>query len=203
MYRANSPPRLSQMIDLAAVGLAEETYAQLDSMYRNAGRVKASEKAAWLGLELSPAAQAELDSYKDYITAYSREDTVKIDTTGGELTLHIPSAKLKEWHEYRNNRPLSARIDLSGLGVSPVAHAQLDSMFQNRQPLKLSQRVDLAALGLSPGRPSPTRLHRRRTEFFYSARSSRTIRPRQAKIARASALLVSGRRVDGWNQARL
>ena len=150
MYRANSPPRLSQMIDLAEVGLAEETYAQLNSMYRNAGRVKASEKVAWLGLELSPAAQAELDSYKNYITAYSREDTVKIDTTGGELTLHIPSAKLKEWYEYRNNRPLSARIDLSGLGVSPVAQAQLDSMFQNRQPLKLSQRVDLAALGLSP-----------------------------------------------------
>ena len=149
MYRANSPPRLSQMIDLAEVGLAEETYAQLDSMYRNAGRVKASEKAAWLGLELSPAARAELDSYKDYITAASREDTVKIDTTGGELTLYIPSAKLKEWYEYRNNRPLSARVDLSGLGVSPVAQAQLDSMFQNRQPLKLSQRVDLAALGLS------------------------------------------------------
>ena len=41
------------------------------------------------------------------------------------------------------------RIDLSSLGVSPVAQAQLDSMFQNRQPLKLSQRVDLAALGLS------------------------------------------------------
>ena len=149
MYRANSPPRLSQMIDLTEVGLAEETYAQLDSMYRNAGRVKASEKAAWLGLELSPAEQAELDSYENYITAYSREDTVKIDTTGGELTLHIPSAKLKEWYEYRNNRPLSARIDLSGLGVSPVAQSQLDSMFQNRQPLKLSQRVDLAALGLS------------------------------------------------------
>ena len=149
MYHANSHSRLSQMIDLARVGLAEETHAQLDSMYRNAGRVKASEKAAWLGLELSPAAQAELDSYKSYITAYSREDTVRIDTTDGELTLHIPSAKLKEWYEYRNNRPLSARIDLSGLEVSPVAQTQLDSMFQNRQPLKLSQRIDLAALGLS------------------------------------------------------
>ena len=149
MYRANSPPRLSQMIDLVGLGLAKETHARLDSMYRNAGRVKASEKAAWLGLELSPAAQAELDSYENYITAYSQEDTVKIDTTGGELTLHVPSAKLKEWYEYRNNRPLSARIDLSGLGVSLGAQAQLDSMFQNRQPLKLSQRVDLAALGLS------------------------------------------------------
>ena len=100
-------------------------------------------------MELSPAAQDELDSYKDYITAYSREDTARIDTTDGELTFNIPSAKLKEWYEYRNNRPLSARIDLSGLGVSPATQAQLDSMFQNRQPLKLSQRIDLAALGLS------------------------------------------------------
>ena len=149
MYHANSHPRLSQMIDLAGAGLAEETHARLDSMYQNPVRLKASEKAAWVGLELSPAAQAELDSYKDYITAYSREDTVRIDTTDGELTLHIPSAKLKEWYEYRNNRPLSARIDLSGLGVSPVVQAQLDSMFKNRQPLKLSQRIDLAALGLS------------------------------------------------------
>ena len=148
MYHANSHPRLSQMIDLAEVGLAEETHARLDSMYRNPVRLKVSEKAAWFGLELSPAAQAELDSYKEHITAYSREDTVRIDTTDGELTLHIPSAKLKEWYEYRNNRPLSARIDLSGLGVSPVAQAQLDSMFQHRQPLKLSQRIDLDALGL-------------------------------------------------------
>ena len=148
MYHANSHPRLSQMIDLAEVGLAEETHARLDSMYRNPVRLKVSEKAAWFGLELSPAAQAELDSYKEHITAYSREDTVRIDTTDGELTLHIPSAKLKEWYEYRNNRPLSARIDLSGLEVSPVAQAQLDSMFQHRQPLKLSQRIDLEALGL-------------------------------------------------------
>ena len=137
------------MIDLAGVGLAEETHARLDSMYQNPVRMKASEKAAWLGLELSPAAQAELDSYEDYITVHSREDTTRIDTTGGELALHVPSAKLKEWYEYRNNRPLSARIDLSGLGVSPVAQAQLDSMYQNRQPLKLSQRIDLAASGLS------------------------------------------------------
>ena len=148
--KSDRPSRLADRYKLSGLGLSESVHAQLDSMYRNAGRVKASEKASWFGLELSPAAQAELDSYKDYITAYSREDTVRIDTTDGELTLHIPSAKLKEWYEYRNNRPLSARIDLSGLGVSPVAQAQLDSMFQNRQPLKLSQRVDLAALGLSP-----------------------------------------------------
>ena len=150
MYNANRVPRLSQMIDLAGVGLAESTHAQLDSMYENRKKISASEKVAWFGLELSPATQAEIDSYgEEYITAHSREDTVRIDTTGGELTLYIPSAKLKEWDEYQNNRPLSARIDLSGLGLSPTIHAQLDSMFQNRKPLKLSQRIDLAALGLS------------------------------------------------------
>ena len=150
MYNANRVPRLSQMIDLAGVGLAESTHAQLDSMYKNRKKISASEKVAWFGVELSPATQAELDSYgEEYITAHSREDTVRIDTTGGELTLYIPSEKLKEWDEYLSNRPLSARIDLSGLGLSPTIHAQLDSMFQNRKPLKLSQRIDLAALGLS------------------------------------------------------
>ena len=149
MYHANNPPRLSQMIDLTGVGRAEETHAQLDSMYRNAGRMKASEKAAWLGLELSSADQAQLDSYKKHRMTASMKDTTRIDTTGGSLTFHIPLAKKTELFEYMNNRPLSARIDLSGLGVSPVTQAQLDSIFQNRQPLKLSQKIDLAALGLS------------------------------------------------------
>ncbi len=145
--------KLSQRIDLAGVGLAESVQARLDSMYEDRKKISASEKAAWLGLELSPAAQAELDSYEEYITAHSREDTVRIDTTGGELTLNIPSAKIKEWYEYTRNRPLSARIDLSSLELAPAAQVQLDSMFsmyQDSPPLKLSQRIDLAALGLSP-----------------------------------------------------
>ena len=135
MYNADiqthAHPKLSQKIDMAGIGLAESTHAQLDSIYEyeHHKKIIASEMAAWFGVELSPATQAELDSYgEEYITAYSREDTVRIDTTGGELTLHIPSAKLKEWYEYLNNRPLSTRIDLSGLE-------------------------------LSLGRPNPTRLH--------------------------------------------
>ena len=150
MYDANRNPKLSQMIDLAGLGLAESAHAQLDSMYADPKEISASQKAAWLGLELSPAALAELDSYEDHHMTFGMGDTTRIDTAGGKLTLHIPSAKIKEWYEYLNNRSLSAKVDLSSLELSPTIQTQLDSMFQNRKPLKLSQRVDLAVLGLSP-----------------------------------------------------
>ena len=156
MYAAHihghSHPKLSQMIDLAGIGLAESTHAQLDSIYEHHKKISASEKAAWFGLELSPTEQAELDSYKDYVMSHSREDTVRIDTTGGELTFYIPLAKINEWYDYLNNRPLSARIDLSGLELSEAVQAELDSLYfahQNSPPPKLSERIDLAALGLS------------------------------------------------------
>ena len=148
MHDANRKPRLSQMIDLSGLGLSESAQAQLDSMYEDPKESSASEKAAWLGLELSPAAQAQLDAYEKYSVFLG--DTTKTDTTGGKLTFHMPMAKISEWYKYLNNRPLSARIDLSSLELSPTAQAQLDSMYQNRKPLKLSQRIDLAALGLSP-----------------------------------------------------
>ena len=151
MYDANNPPRLSQMIDLSGLSLSPAAHAQLDSMYEDPKEISASEKSAWLGLELSPAAQAQLDSYEGHRMAFSdMEDTTRIDTTGGILTFHIPMTRINEWYEYLNNRPLSARIDLSSFELSPAVQTQLDSMHQNRQPLKLSQRIDLAALGLSP-----------------------------------------------------
>ena len=159
MYNADiqihARPKLSQKIDMAGMGLTESTHAQLDSIYEyeHHKKIIASEMAAWFGVELSPAAQAELDSYgEEYITAYSSEDTVRIDTTGGELRFHIPSAKLKEWYDYLGSRPLSTRIDLSGLELSEAVQAELDSLYfayQNSPPLKLSERIDLAALGLS------------------------------------------------------
>ena len=152
MYDANNPLRLSQMIDLLGLGLSEGAQAQLDSMYENPKEVSASEKAAWLGLELSPAAQAQLDAYEEHSVFLT--DTTKTDTTGGRLTFHMPMAKINEWFAYLNNRPLSTKVDVSSLELSPAAQAQLDSMFQNRKPLKLSQRVDLAALGLSPATQS-------------------------------------------------
>ena len=148
MYDANRELRLSQMVDLSGLGLSESAQAQFDSMYADPKETRASEKAAWLGLELSPAALAELDSYEDYSVFLG--DTTKTDTTGGRLTFHMPMAKISEWYKYLNNRPLSARVDMSSLELSPAAQAQLDSMYQNRKPLKLSQRIDLAVLDLSP-----------------------------------------------------
>ena len=119
MYDANRKPRLSQMIDLSGLGLSESAQAQLDSMYEDPKKASASEKAAWLGLELSPAALAELDSYEDHSMFLS--DTTKTDTTGGILTFHMPMAKINEWFTYLHNRPLSARVDLSSLELSPAA----------------------------------------------------------------------------------
>ena len=147
MYDANTPLRLSQMIDLSGLGLSESAQSQLDSMYKNPKKTSASEVAAWLGLELSPAAQAQLDSYDGY--SFFLGDTTKTDTTGGRLTFHMPMVKANEWFGYTRNRPLSTKVDMSSLELSPTIQSQLDSMFQNRKPLKLSQRVDLAALGLS------------------------------------------------------
>ena len=155
MYNADIRihPKLSQMIDLSGLELAESAQARLDSIYENRKKISASKKAAWLGLELSPAAQAELDSYgEEYVAAPSREDTTRIDTTGGSLTFYMPIAKIREWYEYLSNRPLSARVDLSSLELSPAVQVRLDSMYsmyQNSPPLKLSERIDLAALGLS------------------------------------------------------
>ena len=77
---------------------------------------------------------------------------MRIDTTGGELTFYIPLAKINEWYDYLNNRPLSARIDLSSLELSEAVQAELDSLYfahQNSPPPKLSERIDLAALGLA------------------------------------------------------
>ena len=149
MYESNRKPKLSQMIDLAGLGLSEVAQAQFDSMYADPKEISASQKAVWLGLELSPAALAELDSYEDHHMTFGVEDTTKIDTTDGKLTFHLPLAKNKEWYQYVNNRPLSARVDMASLELLPTIQTQLDSMFQNRKPLKLSQKVDLAALGLS------------------------------------------------------
>ena len=154
MYEANRIPRLSEMIDLSGLGLAENAQSQLDSMYQmfedqfniNTGGIRAAEKAAWLGLELSPAEQSQLDAYEGHRMAYNMEDidTTMIDTTGGRLTFHMPVEKINEWSEYLQNRPLSAKVDLSSLGLSLSVQAQLDSMyqdrFQNRQLFKPSPK---------------------------------------------------------------
>ena len=59
MYNADiqphAHPKLSQMIDLAGIGLTESTHAQLDSIYEyeHHKKIIPSEMAAWFGVELS------------------------------------------------------------------------------------------------------------------------------------------------------
>ena len=78
----------------------------------------------------------------------SEEEKPRADTTGGELVFHMPRSV--PWNSLAKEPPkLSAKLDLSGLGLSEVAQAQLDSMYEHRQPLGLSAKIDLAGLGLS------------------------------------------------------
>ena len=44
---------------------------------------------------------------------------------------------------------LADRYKLSGLGLSPTVHAQLDSMYDANSHPKLSQKINLSGLGLS------------------------------------------------------
>ena len=54
--------------------------------------------------------------------------------------------------ETKWDRPprLADRYKLSGLGLSPAVHAQLDSMYDANRAPRLSQKIDLSGLGLSP-----------------------------------------------------
>ena len=75
------------------------------------------------------------------------EDTVGVDTTGGTLTFHLSTAKFQEIQQYTKNRPLSAKVDLSSLELSPATQAQLDSIFAGPSfPISLgaAERYDLA-----------------------------------------------------------
>ena len=51
----------------------------------------------------------------------------------------------------KSDRPprLADRYKLSGLGLSPAVHAQLDSMYDANNPPRLSQKIDIAGLDLS------------------------------------------------------
>ena len=56
------PPRLSEKIDLAALGLSGVAQTELDSLYEHRGRVPLSEKVDLSGLGLSAATRTRLDS---------------------------------------------------------------------------------------------------------------------------------------------
>ena len=102
---------------------------------------------------LSESAQAQLDSLYEKsdraLNVYpSEEEKPRADTTDGEVVFHMPrSVPLSSLA--KEPPKLSAKLDLSGLGLSDAALAQLDSLYEHRQPLGLSAKLDLSGLGLS------------------------------------------------------
>ena len=147
-------PVLSKVVDLSVVGLSANAQAQLDSLYEKDGRwLKLSEQYDLSAFGLSESAQAQLDSlYEKSDRAFniypSEEEKPKADTTDGEVVFHMPRSV--PWNSLAKEPPkLSAKLDLSGLGLSETAQAQLDSMYEHRQPLGLSAKLDLSGLGLS------------------------------------------------------
>ena len=153
MYQVNRWPRLSQMVDLSAVGLSPASQAHLDSMYgKDSRQPRLSLQFDLSKFGLSEAAQAQLDSFfeksdRSFRIISSEEDAPKVDTTDGMLAFYLP---VNEQKEFLNWTPkLSAMVDLSAIGLSLAAQAELDSLYEHRQPLRLSKKIDLAGLGLS------------------------------------------------------
>ena len=148
-------PVLSKMVDLSVVGLSASAQVQLDSLYEKDGRwLKLSEQYDLSAFGVAESAQAQFDSLYEKsdrsfnITPLSEEEKSRVDTTGGELVFYMPRSV--SLHSLAKEPPnLSARIDLSSLGLSEAAQAQLDSMYEHRQPLGLSAKLDLSGLGLS------------------------------------------------------
>ena len=146
-------PKLSQMVDLSAVGLLLAAQARLDSMYEKKRPLKLSEMFDLSAVGLSQTAQAELDSFfeksgRSYTTISSSEEAVaRVDTTDGALMFFMP---INEQMESLKRTPkLSEKVNLSAIDLSEATQAQLDSMYEHRQPLKLSKKIDLSSLGLS------------------------------------------------------
>ena len=151
--KSGRQPVLSKMVDLSVVGLSTSAQAQLDSLYEKSGRwLKLSEQFDLSVFGLSTSAQAQLDSLYEKsdraLNMYpSEEEKPRVDTTDGELVFHIPrSVSLQLGKEPPK---LSAKLDLSSLGLSEAAQAQLDSLYEHRQLLGLSAKIDLSGLGLS------------------------------------------------------
>ena len=193
-------PVLSKMVDLSAVGVAESAHAQLDSLYEKEGRwLKLSERYDLSAFGVAEDAHAQLDSLYEKsksgwfpdITPLSEGEEPRIDTTGAEFVFYMPrSVPLNSLA--KEPPKLSAKLDLSGVGLSKAAQAQLDSLYEHRQPLKLSAKLDLSGVGLS--KAAQTQL-----DSIYAAEGSwfgsRYARAKE-KTGGESALLVFSRRDD-------
>ena len=158
LYEKNGrQPVLSKMVDLSGFGVAASAQAEVDSLYEEDGRwLKLSDQYDLSAFGVAESAQAQLDSLYEksdrslsiYPLLNEEEQSPRADTTGGALVFYIP--RTVRLDSLAKEPPkLSAKIDLSSLGLSDAAQAQLDSLYEHREPLKLSAKVDLASLRLS------------------------------------------------------
>ena len=143
--------KLSQMVNLSAVGLLSAAQVRLDSMYKRKRLPKLSQSFDLSVFGLSGADQARIDSLHEKSKSYSfstsnNVEEARVDTTDGVLAFYLP-LEIKMDSLKKEPPKLSEKLDLSWL--SEAARAQLDSMYEHRQPLKLSERIDLSSLGLS------------------------------------------------------
>ncbi len=143
-------PRLSQMINLSKLGLSAATQSRLDSLYANRRSLRLSEIFDLSQFRLS-ASRAELDSFyersdRSYRIVSSSAEYAVIDTTGRKLTLYVPMDEMDDKGYLRTPPMLSEHLDLSGLGLSAAAQAQLDSMYERRRPVKAFEELDLSGM---------------------------------------------------------
>ena len=139
----------SERYDLSGFGVSESAQAQLDSLYEKSGR---SFRITSLSEGETPRADTTGGTFvfRPFRIAFLSEgETPRADTTGGTFVFYIPRGVRLD-SLAKEPPKLSAKLDLSDLGLSDAAQAQLDSMYEHRQPLlKLSAKIDLSGLGLS------------------------------------------------------
>ena len=152
-------PLLSELRDLTALNLSEETQARLDSLYEKSGRRPRLSKMVDLSAAgLGPAAHARLDSL------YEKKRSLRLSRMFDLPALGVPETAQAELDSFfeKSGRSYSlvtsseeeaARVDTTGgelvfrLPQTLPIEEQIQSI--HRTP-KLSEKVALSELGLSP-----------------------------------------------------
>ena len=152
-------PLLSELRDLSAVNLPEETRARLDSLYEKSGRrPRLSNMVDLSAVGLAPAARDRLDSL------YEKKRSLRLSQMFDLPALGVPETARTELDSFfekigrsyslvTSSEEEAARVDTTGgelvfrLPQTLPIEEQIQSI--HRKP-KLSEKVALSELGLSP-----------------------------------------------------
>ena len=139
-------PKLSEMYDLAELGLVDSIQTRLDSLYeRDGGQPSLSKMVNLSGLGLADSVQTYLDSlYEKDGRQLALSEKYDLSSLG---VSSAAQAQLDSMYEHRQPLKLSAKINLSVLGLSAATQAQLDSLYAeigSRISLGVWRSYDLA-----------------------------------------------------------